>query len=280
MTVARKPAWLQKRWQPEKQLGILNLLRKYNLTTVCQQALCPNISECFGRSQATFLILGSRCTRRCSFCNLEKKPPLPVDAGEAERVALAVHRLHLSHVVITSPTRDDLDDGGAGFYAETVAAIRTLSPSTSIELLIPDLQGDHDNLATVTACRPDTIGHNMETVPRLYHFRDGADYLRSLGVLRVCRQNLPAVRIKSGIMVGMGETTDEVIQVFNDLHDAGCDILTIGQYLAPGRHHVQVHEYVPLSTFAELKKAAEGIGIRHVESGPYVRSSYRAGEYT
>jgi lipoic acid synthetase len=277
--MVRKPEWLQKRVNPGEQAGMRALLGELRLNTVCQQALCPNISECFRCGQATFLILGRHCTRHCSFCNVDKSLPEPVDSGEPARVASAVVRLGLSHVVITSPTRDDLPDGGATLYAATVAVIRAASPATHIELLIPDFQGDRQSLATVMASRPDIIAHNVETVPRLYHIRSGADYDRSLDLLRTCRELAPETPAKSGIMLGMGETRDEVVQVLGGLRGAGCAYLSIGQYLAPSRNHYPVQEYVRPELFEELRETALGMGFSHVESGPYVRSSYHAGLY-
>ena len=280
MKIKRKPEWLQKRVNPGDQSEMRSLLGELRLNTVCQQALCPNISECFACGQATFLILGRNCTRQCSFCNVEKTVPLPVDRDEPSRVAEAVSRLKLSHVVITSPTRDDLHDGGAGLYAATVAAIRSASPATRIELLIPDFQGSRDCLETVVSARPDIIAHNVETVPRLYHIRSGADYGRSLEVLRTCGVLAPEIRVKSGIMLGMGEGGEEVQQVLRDLRDVGCMYLSIGQYLAPSRQHYPVQEYVRPELFELLRDMALGLGFSHVESGPYVRSSYHAGQYT
>ena len=279
MKIQRKPEWLRKKANPGDQGEMRQLLGELRLNTVCQQALCPNISECFACGQATFLILGKNCTRLCSFCNVEKSAPQPVDTGEPARVAEAVARLKLSHVVITSPTRDDLPDGGAARYAATVAAIRSLSPATRIELLIPDFQGSAPSLETVTMSRPDIIGHNVETVPRLYQIRSGADYARSLEVLRICAGLAPDIRTKSGIMLGMGETGDEVLQVLSDLRDAGCAYLSIGQYLAPSRRHYPVQEYVRPELFESLRLQALEMGFSHVESGPYVRSSYHAGKY-
>lgn len=277
--MVRKPEWLQKRVNPREQAGMRALLGELRLNTVCQQALCPNISECFRCGQATFLILGRHCTRHCSFCNVDKSQPEPVDGGEPARVASAVARLGLSHVVITSPTRDDLPDGGAALYAATVAAIRAASPAARIEPLIPDFQGDRQSLATVMAAGPDIIAHNVETVPRLYHIRSGADYGRSLDLLRACRELAPETPAKSGIMLGMGETRDEVVQVLGDLRGAGCVYLSIGQYLSPSRNHYPVQEYVRPEVFDELRENALGMGFSHVESGPYVRSSYHAGQY-
>lgn len=279
MTIVRKPHWLQKKCNPAEQLAMRHVLGQLQVNTVCQQALCPNMSECFCQGQATFLLLGTSCTRLCQFCNVEKGTPQLVDKAEPARVAEAVRRLQLAHVVITSPTRDDLTDGGAGAFAETVAAIRTASPATRIELLIPDFQGDCASLSIVIASRPDIIGHNIETVPRLYHIRSGADYRRSLEVLRVTRRMAPDIRTKSGIMLGLGEREDEVQQVLCDLLQSGCEYLSIGQYLAPSRRHFPVSEYILPERFDLLREAAVQMGFRHVESGPYVRSSYVAGRY-
>lgn len=277
--IQRKPEWLQKRVNPGEQAGMRQLLGELRLNTVCQQALCPNISECFSCGQATFLILGKNCTRLCSFCNVDKGLPEPVDNDEPKRVAEAVARLKLSHVVITSPTRDDLPDSGAGLYAATVVAIRSSSPGTRIELLIPDFMGRRADIESVVAARPDIIAHNVETVPRLYQIRSGSDYSRSLEVLRLCSELAAEIHTKSGIMLGMGETEVEILQVFQDLRRAGCVYLSIGQYLAPSRLHYPVQEYVRPEIFDGLREAALKLGFYHVESGPYVRSSYHAGLY-
>lgn len=279
MKIQRKPDWLRKKVNPGEQTAMRQLLGELRLNTVCQQALCPNISECFSCGQATFLILGRSCTRQCSFCNVEKTVPLPVDRDEPGRIAEAVARLRLSHVVITSPTRDDLPDGGSSLYAAAVAAIRSISPQTGIELLVPDFMGQAGSLDTVLAASPDIIAHNVETVPRLYHVRSGADYQRSLAVLQHCHSCARGIPTKSGIMLGMGETDDEVGQVMEDLRRVGCRYLSIGQYLAPSRAHYPVLEYIPLETFERLRQEGLGLGFAHVESGPYVRSSYHAGSY-
>ena len=279
MIIQRKPEWLRKKVNRVEQAGMRQLLGELQLNTVCQQALCPNISECFSCGQATFLVLGTNCTRQCSFCNVEKSAPSPVDLNEPARVAEAVQRLKLSHVVITSPTRDDLPDGGASIYSATVSAIRSVSPGTRIELLIPDLLADPDSLRCVVASRPDIIGHNVETVPRLYHVRSGADYHRSLVVLQICAELAPEINTKSGIMLGMGEDAEEVAQVMRDLRAVGCRYLSIGQYLAPSREHYPVQEFVRPEVFERLRDFGIELGFSHVESGPYVRSSYHAGEY-
>jgi lipoic acid synthetase len=277
--IQRKPEWLRKKVNQGEQTGMRRLLGELQLNTVCQQALCPNISECFSCGQATFLILGAICTRHCSFCNVEKNAPLPVDQDEPARVSAAVQRLKLSHVVITSPTRDDLPDGGAALYCTTVSSIRASSPDTRIELLIPDFQGDQGSLNRVVVSQPDIIAHNVETVPRLYQVRSGADYLRSLDVLKICRELAPEISTKSGIMLGMGERTEEVRQVMRDLRAAGCMYFSIGQYLAPSREHYPVQEYILPQLFEQLRDEGLELGFSHVESGPYVRSSYHAGDY-
>ncbi len=257
----------------ERMLGDLRL------HTVCQEACCPNISECFRHRQATFLILGRICTRLCSFCNVTKERPLPMDHDEPGRVAEAISRLGLSHVVVTSPTRDDLPDGGAGLYAATVAAIRETSPRTAIELLIPDFRGERQALATVAQAAPDIIGHNLETVPRLYHIREGADYRRSLEVLATLLDLAPSLKTKSGLMVGLGETDEELYAVFADLRRVGCAFLSVGQYLAPSRRHHPVVAFIEPARFERYREKALSMGFSHVESGPYVRSSYHAAEY-
>lgn len=279
MNIQRKPEWLRKKVNAGNQSEMRQLLGELRLNTVCQQALCPNISECFACGQATFLILGRNCTRLCTFCNVEKTVPLPVDGSEPDRVAEAVTRLKLSHVVITSPTRDDLPDGGAEAYAATVAAIRASSPATRIELLIPDFQGSLSSLKTVTTAQPDIIAHNVETVPRLYQIRSGADYGRSLELLCRSAGLAPDIHTKSGIMLGMGEQEAEVLQVLHDLRSVSCSYLSIGQYLAPSRHHYPVQEYIRPELFESLRAEALALGFSHVESGPYVRSSYHAGNY-
>ncbi|WP_041971047.1 lipoyl synthase [Geobacter sp. OR-1] len=279
MPVVRKPEWLQKRVSPGSHAEMERLLGGLKLHTVCQEALCPNISECFRQKQATFLIMGNACTRLCTFCNVRQETPQPVDPGEPVRVAAAVERLGLAHVVITSPTRDDLPDGGAGHYAATVAAIRSLSPDTRIELLVPDFQGDRGSLATVLTAQPDILGHNLETVPRLYEIRKGADYCRSLALLEDAKRLAPSIPTKSGIMLGLGETLAEVRGALADLRSVDCSYLSLGQYLAPSRSHQPVIEFVPPEVFDLLRLEALEMGFRHVESGPYVRSSYHAASY-
>ena len=280
MKLQRKPEWLRKKVNPGEQAEMRALLGELRLNTVCRQALCPNIAECFSCGQATFLILGRDCTRQCSFCNVDKAPrPLPPDADEPRRVAEAVLRLGLRHVVITSPTRDDLSDGGASHYAATVAAIRKQSPDTAVELLVPDFGGDQSALQTVLAARPAILAHNLETVPRLYAVRKGADYRRSLQLLERAAAAADAAPTKSGIMLGLGETEDEVVNVLQDLRQVGCSCLSIGQYLAPSKRHQPVVEYILPERFEELRQQALGLGFRHVESSPYTRSSFHAANY-
>ncbi len=280
MKIERKPEWLRKKVVAGEQTAMRALLSELQLNTVCQQALCPNISECFGCGQATFLILGRDCTRQCSFCNVEKGVrPLPPDPDEPRRVAEAVVRLQLTHVVITSPTRDDLPDGGAGQFAATVAAIRAASPTTRVELLVPDFGGDLQALQTVLQAGPDILAHNLETVPRLYEVRKGADYARSLTVLQTAVKLAPDIPVKSGLMLGLGETEQEVVAVMQDLRQVGCSYLSLGQYLAPSRRHQPVAAFIPPERFEALREQALALGFRHVESGPYVRSSYHAAKY-
>lgn len=279
MKIMRKPEWLQKRINPGGHAEMERLLGELKLHTVCQEALCPNITECFRQKQATFLIMGNACTRLCTFCNVTKEVPHPLDSAEPGRVAEAVARLGLHHVVITSPTRDDLADGGAAHYAATVAAIRATSHRTRIELLVPDFQGSRESLAKVISSGPDILGHNIETVPRLYGIRSGADYGRSLQLLRAARGIAAELRTKSGIMLGLGETMDEVRQSMADLRSVDCSYLSLGQYLAPSRRHQPVQEFIRPEIFDQLREEALALGFQHVESGPYVRSSYHAAAY-
>jgi lipoyl synthase len=274
----RKPEWLQKKVNPSAHAEVEGLLAELKLNTVCQQARCPNITECFSKRQATFLIMGRNCTRLCSFCNVSKETPFPLDPAEPEHVAQAVSRLALAHVVVTSPTRDDLPDGGAAAYAATVAAIRSASPATKIELLVPDFGGDAAALACVVASEPDILGHNLETVPRLYGIRSGADYHRSLDLLARAHQLDPGLRTKSGLMLGLGEEEGELFEVLEELLETGCSYLSLGQYLAPSRAHYPVQRFVEPELFERYRVKALEMGFLHVESGPYVRSSYHAEE--
>jgi len=275
-----RPVWLNKKIDINACSKMKRLLRDLRVETVCEQAMCPNIGECFSRDEATFLILGRSCTRMCSFCNIEKNIPLPPDPDEPGRVAEAAKILSLKHVVITSVTRDDLSDGGAKAFADTISRIREKSPNITIEVLIPDFKLSLAALSLVAGVFPDIIGHNVETVPSLYkQVRQGAEYLRSLGVLKALKEISPKIKTKSGIMLGMGEKEEEVDAVMQDLRSAGCDFLSIGQYLSPSSKHYPVKEYVRPEQFARYKEEGIKSGFVHIESGPYVRSSYMAGRY-
>lgn len=274
-----KPPWLKRRLPTGPTYEeVRTLLSKSRLHTVCQEARCPNLWECFSRQTATFLILGPCCTRNCRFCNVTHgQPPGPPDSGEPARVAQAVKNLGLSYVVITSVTRDDLSDGGAGLFAKTIKEIRAKMPGTLVEVLIPDFQGNEDALHTVLEARPHVLNHNLETVPRLYpQVRPKADYRRSLELLSRVKQFDSFIPTKSGLMLGLGETAEEVENTLKDLLDAKCSILTLGQYLQPTREHLNVERFIPPEEFDDWKKAALKMGFSQVASGPLVRSSYRA----
>jgi len=275
-----KPEWLNKKIKLGECSGTKELLRELGLETVCEQASCPNIGECFSRSHATFLILGKVCTRHCSFCNIVKARPIASDPGEPARIAEAVGKLSLKHVVITSVTRDDLSDGGARQFAETIREIRKKTPLVSIEVLIPDFKSSLNSIKAVVNAKPDIIAHNVETVPSLYKaVRSDSNYKLSLEVLRIIKELSPSLKTKSGIMLGMGEDQDEVTSVMRDLRSVGCDFLSIGQYLSPSKLHYPVEEYIDPERFAYYKKEGEAMGFLHIESAPYVRSSYHAAEY-
>jgi lipoic acid synthetase len=278
----RLPPWLKVRAPGgEGYLRVRALLRRAALHTVCEEAACPNIGECFEAGTATFLILGDVCTRACRFCAIAAGRPQPVDVEEPRRVAETVALLGLRHAVVTSVTRDDLPDGGAGAVAATIREVRRLSPSTAVEVLIPDLRGDWTALAMIADAGPDILNHNVETVPRLYRsVRPQAVYTRSLELLRRSKGLRPEMPTKSGVMVGLGEEPAEIRKVMADLRDAGCDILTLGQYLRPSVKHLPVARFYPPEEFDELAAEARSLGFRHVESGPLVRSSYRAGRQT
>jgi lipoic acid synthetase len=277
--VRRLPPWLSRRLgQPSKLHTMKNILRSRNLHTVCESARCPNIGECFSKPTATFMILGDVCTRQCGFCSVEKRGmPLVVDPDEPQNIALTAKELGLRHVVITSVTRDDLHDGGAMQFALTIRALRDTIPAVSVEVLTPDFKGDKGSLETVLNEGPDIFNHNLETVPSLYkRVRFEADYGRSLEVIKMAKTMRPDIIVKSGIMVGFGETMDEVKSVMKDLLDAGCDAVTIGQYLRPSIKNLEVEEYVPLEVFKEYEGYGRDIGLKYVYSGPFVRSSYNA----
>jgi len=256
------------------------LLNSLNLHTVCQEARCPNISECFQAGVATFLILGAVCTRQCQFCAIEKGVPQPPDPQEPLSVADAVRQLTLRHVVVTSVTRDDLPDGGSSHFSSVIQAIHAHDAQVAVEVLVPDFQGDELALQRVLDARPQVFAHNVETVPRLYPvLRQGAQYERSLRVLAAAHCYRNDIPVKSGLMLGAGEQAEEVRQVIRDLRQAGCEFLSIGQYLAPSKRHAPVHEFIAPEQFAQLREYALAQGFRYVESGPYVRSSYLASHY-
>lgn len=275
-----RPPWLKVRAPGGPNYGDLKgLVRDLELHTVCESARCPNIGDCWERRTATFMILGDICTRACGFCAIKTGRPLGLDLEEPRRVAEAVQRLNLRHAVITSVNRDELPDGGAGIFAATIREIRARCPETSIEVLIPDFEGDRDALAAVMEAGPDILNHNMESIARLYRIvRPQAKYDRSLEVLRRAKELRPDVLTKSGMMLGVGEELDETRAAMRDLRAVGCDILTLGQYLRPSLNHIPILRYVAPEEFAQLKEEGLAMGFKHVESGPLVRSSYHADE--
>ena len=275
-----RPEWLKVRFPAGGNYPRLqSLMREQGLHTVCEEARCPNIGDCWNRGTATFMILGDTCTRSCGFCAVATGRPGAVDTGEPARVAAAIQQMGLKHAVITSVNRDELSDGGARIFAETIRWTRRLSPETTIEVLIPDFKGDDASLQLVTDAHPEILNHNTETVPRLYAgVRPQARYERSLEVLRRGKELDPGTLTKSGLMVGLGETREEMLAVFADLASNGVDILTVGQYLKPSPQHLDVVRYWHPDEFAELKERALEMGFRHVECGPLVRSSYHAEE--
>jgi len=276
----RKPDWLKRRLPTGEAFNqVRELIAAGKLHTVCQEAKCPNIWECYSHHTATFLIMGERCTRNCRFCSVSPGFPKPLDPHEPGRVAEAVERMGLKYVVVTSVTRDDLPDGGAAHFAATIGAIRRRLPEAEIEVLIPDFQGDAAALETVLAARPNVLNHNIETVPRLYpQVRPQADYRRSLELLRRSRALAPSIPTKSGLMLGLGEKPEELRQTLLDLREAGCRILTLGQYLQPSPEHLPVEAYVPPDDFEKWRKAALEMEFSEVASAPFVRSSYHAEE--
>lgn len=274
-----KPRWLRRKLPSGPQYEeIRRLLKKSCLTTVCQEAQCPNQFECYSKGTATFMILGDKCTRNCTFCAVGHGPEGQPDSDEPERVAEAVKTLGLNYAVITSVTRDDLEDGGAAHFVATIEAIRRLCPGTLIEVLIPDLQGNWEALQRLVAAQPNVVNHNMETIPGLYSsVRPQAIYERSLELLGKVKEMQGDMITKSGIMLGLGERQEELFQVMDDLIVQGCDILTLGQYLQPSRAHVPIEKFVPPNVFAALEQQALRKGFKGVASGPSVRSSYEAG---
>jgi lipoic acid synthetase len=282
MTVARRhPDWIKVRAPGgEGFAATKRVVQQLALHTVCEEAHCPNIAECWGHRTATFMLLGDICTRNCGYCAVAHGRPAPVDPLEPQRVADGVAQLALRHVVITSVDRDDLPDGGAAHFAATVHAIHERVPQCAIEVLTPDFKGDLSAVAEVVDSPIDVFNHNTETVPRLYRrARPGGNYRRALTLLEQAKRRRPALRTKTGLMLGLGEEREELVAVFRDLVDAGCDILTLGQYLQPSRAHLPVERYLPPTEFAEIGQIARTLGFRHVESGPLVRSSYHAWEH-
>jgi lipoic acid synthetase len=274
----RHPPWLKVRAPGGAAYAeTLATVKSLGLHTVCQEARCPNIGECWGHKTATFMLLGDTCTRNCGFCAVTHGRPLTVDPAEPGRVATAVARLGLRHVVVTSVNRDDLPDGGSAHFAATAQAIKALIPECRVEVLVPDFQGDLAAARLVADSPIDVFNHNVETVPRLYRrVRPGARYERSLAVLEAASGVRPGLLVKAGLMVGLGEMEAELISVFKDLRRIGCDVLTVGQYLRPSQDHLPVERYLPPEEFAALRIQALGLGFRHVEAGPLVRSSYHA----
>jgi lipoic acid synthetase len=278
MIVRRHPVWIRARVPGGPAAAATRaIVKEMRLHTVCEEAECPNRGECWTHKTATFLLLGDTCTRNCRFCAVTHGRPLPVDADEPRRVAEAVARLDLRHVVVTSVNRDDLFDGGAGHFAETARQVHARVPDCSVEVLIPDFQGDPEALATVVASPIRVLNHNTETVPRLYKWaRPGASYERSLALLAQAKRLRPSLRTKTGLMLGLGEHRDELRTVLRDIRATQCDILTLGQYLRPSAAHLPVTSYLPPEEFAEIGAEARALGFVHVESGPLVRSSYHA----
>jgi lipoic acid synthetase len=278
----RKPEWIRVKApsQQSRFLEIKSILREHKLHTVCEEASCPNIGECFGKGTATFMIMGDKCTRRCPFCDVGHGRPDPLDPHEPENLAKTIAALSLRYVVITSVDRDDLKDGGAAHFIACISHVRRLSPTTQIEVLVPDFRGRLERaLEVLVTAPPDVMNHNLETVPRLYRqARPGADYRHSLQLLSQFKERVPGVPTKSGIMLGLGETDDEVLQVMQDLRAHQVDIITIGQYLAPSGAHLPVARYVTPEQFRGFEKAAQSMGFSHAAVGPMVRSSYHADE--
>jgi lipoic acid synthetase len=275
----KKPEWIRVKMGDTRRFQeIKDVLRSHQLHTVCEEASCPNIGECFGKGTATFMILGDLCTRRCPFCDVAHGRPQAPDANEPHNLATTIAALKLRYVVITSVDRDDLRDGGATHFAACINAVRELSPATRIEVLVPDFRGRLDiALEIIAGNPPDVMNHNLETVPRLYkQARPGADYANSLALLQRFKARLPHVPTKSGLMLGLGETDDEILQVLRDLRAHGVDMLTLGQYLQPSAHHLPVLRYAEPAIFKEFERAATALGFAHAACGPMVRSSYHA----
>ncbi|MGL4251122.1 MAG: lipoyl synthase [Aeromonas sp.] len=276
----RKPDWMRIKLPPSSQKieHIKSTLRKNKLHSVCEEASCPNLAECFNHGTATFMIMGAICTRRCPFCDVAHGRPLALDPEEPKKLALTIKEMNLKYVVITSVDRDDLRDGGAQHFADCIREIREHSPQTRIEILTPDFRGRMEQaLEVFRETPPDVFNHNLETAPRMYRVaRPGADYKWSLELLRRIKEMHPHVPTKSGLMMGLGETNEEIVEVLKDLRAHGVNMLTLGQYLQPSRHHLPVKRYVPPAEFDELKDVAMGLGFSHAACGPFVRSSYHA----
>lgn len=275
----KKPAWIRARSPNSPEVTrIKQILRDHRLHTVCEEAACPNLGECFNHGTATFMIMGSICTRRCPFCDVAHGRPDPLDTNEPLNLANTIAALGLKYVVITSVDRDDLRDGGAGHFVDCIAAVRKKSPQTSIEVLVPDFRGRLDKALDILGKEPaNVLNHNLETVPRLYkQARPGADYHNSLTLLKQFKEKFPQITTKSGLMVGLGETNEEIEQVMLDLRDNHCDMLTVGQYLQPSQHHLPVERYVAPEIFDNFAATGKAMGFKHVASGPMVRSSYHA----
>ncbi len=275
-----RPSWLKiKVPLGTKYVEVKNILHSRHLNTVCEDARCPNMADCWNRGTATFMILGDTCTRSCGFCSVKTGRPLELDTDEPRRVAEAVAQMNLRYAVVTSVNRDELPDGGSGIFASTIRAIRDRSPYCRIEVLIPDFMGKHDAVFKVIDARPDVLNHNVETVPRLYRqVRPQAKYQRSLDVLAFCKHH--GLTTKTGIMLGLGEEHDEILAVMNDLRAIGVDVMTLGQYLQPTKQHLPVERYVGPEEFEYWKRTGLDLGFKYVESGPLVRSSYHADEQT
>ena len=275
----KKPEWLKVKFNQEEVKEVAELMKDLKLNTVCKEANCPNLSECYRKHTATFMILGSHCTRNCRFCNVTCGKPEPVDPDEPFNVAVAVKKLGLHHVVLTCVTRDDLSDGGANQFAETVRQIRAQCPGTTVETLISDMKMNTDALDIIIKSHPEVINHNVETVKELQtEVRPQADYQRSLAVLRYCKEKDPSILTKTGFMVGLGETEEQILRLMDDILETGCDILTIGQYLRPSQEHYPLARYASPEDFSRYKEIALKKGFRYVASAPLARSSYRAWE--
>lgn len=274
----RKPPWLRVKMPGgETYFELKRLVRQHGLHSVCEEAMCPNIAECWNQRSATFMLLGDTCTRRCGFCAVKTGRPDAIDTDEPERVAKAIATLNLRYAVITSVNRDDVQDGGSQIFAETIRAVRHHAPQCRVEVLIPDFKGNEEALARVVEARPDVLNHNLESIARLYsQVQPQAKYERSLELLWRVKQFDPAMRTKSGLMVGLGEEPVEIVEAMRDLRDVACDLLTIGQYLSPSPHHLPVQRFYHPDEFTDLKRQGEALGFSHIEAGPLVRSSYHA----